>query len=218
MDAPVTLQLDYAIPSPRRPVRVLALIGIAATTVLAGTLMGVGTNAINGAVSPAYFVSVMGWPPGPNVWGQSIQQGVLEGTAVGLLSSAILTTTIGIITRATCTLGMGLGWLAWIILCDAGLWLAGGIAGVLLASSFPHFFRDVFIGVPSDFHQMLRYAWVGGSIWGAELGGLLTIVVGLILFWRSWQRMLRRQIPVLKCSHPGMANFAPGHVFVASEA
>jgi hypothetical protein len=35
MDAPVTLQLDYAIPSPRRPVRVLALIGIAATTVLA---------------------------------------------------------------------------------------------------------------------------------------------------------------------------------------
>ncbi len=54
----------------------------------------------------------------------------------------------------------------------------------------PEFYRKAFIGVPNDFALMLRYAWVGGSIWGAMFGALLAAVIGSVLFairWRQFQ-------------------------------
>jgi hypothetical protein len=91
---------------------------------------------------------------------------------VGLLLSAILTTTIGMVTRAACPYSTGLRWLGRILLAVYGLWAIGGVAGIVLAALLPQFFQRNFIGVPSDHVQMLRYAWVGGSIWGGEFGGL----------------------------------------------
>jgi hypothetical protein len=193
VDTSAPIPLEYASPPPIRPARPLALVGIAVAAILAGTLVGVCTNAIDGAVSPTYFINVMGWQYVSNIWQASILQGAFEGSAVGLLFSMILTTTIGIVTRATCECGHGLRWLGYITLAIFGTWGIGGVCGVALAALGPSFFQNAFIGVPSDHVQMLRFAWVGGSIWGAEFGGFGVIIVGLVLFRSSWRRMLKQE-------------------------
>jgi hypothetical protein len=48
-------------------------------------------------------------------------------------------------------------------------WALGGLAAVGLAAFSPEFYRGAFFGVPAERGPMFRYAWVGGSIWGAEL-------------------------------------------------
>ena len=35
---------------------------------------------------------------------------------------------------------------------------------------------------------MLAYAWVGGSIWGVQLGGLVSVVLGLVVLRANWRR------------------------------
>jgi hypothetical protein len=193
MDEQSLLPLGYATPPPSRPVRPLAIAGIAGTVIFAGMLVGASTNAINGAVSPAYFISVMGWQFVSNVWWASVAQGVLEGIIGGALLSFVFTTALSIITRGSCPYKMAVRWLGRILLPVYGLWAVGGIGGVTLAVLRPQFFQSTFIGVPGDLVQMLRYAWVGGSIWGAYVGGPLAVIVGLLLFRMSWRRMLKRQ-------------------------
>jgi hypothetical protein len=188
--------MEYATPLPARPTRPWALVGIGVTTVLAGAIFGAGTNAINGAVSPTYFVNVMGWyvlSTKEEIWWASVGQGVLEGSALGLLFSVILTTSIGIITRATCGYGIGMRWLGYIMLTILGMWIAGGACNIWFANSHPVWFQNYFIRVPRDHTEMLRYAWVGGSMMGAEAGGLLAVITGVILFRMSWRRMLKGQ-------------------------
>lgn len=189
-----TLQLDYASPPPSRPVRLFVLAEIAVAAIFAGAVVGASTNAINAAVSPTYFIDIMGWRSLPNVWLASVEQGVFEGTVVGLLFSIILTTSIGIITRATCTLAVGLRWLGRILLAVYGTWVLGGICGVAWAALSPLSFENNFIGVPRNYVQTLRFAWVGGSIWGAEPGGLLVLIVVLIWFRISWRRKLKEEM------------------------
>ena len=188
-----TQPLEYASPSRTRPLRPMALVGIAVVAVFSGAVLGVLTNAVNGAVSPTYFINVMGWQSVTNVWFTSIMQGAFEGTAVGLFFSVILTTSIGIISRATCSFALGLRWLGFIVAGIFALWIVGGFSGMALASLNPNSFRTTFVGVPGDRAQMLRYAWVGGSIWGAEFGGFAAIIVGLILFRIKWRKMLLQQ-------------------------
>jgi hypothetical protein len=101
-----------------------------------------------------------------------------------------VTTTIGIVTRGTCEYATSLRWLGHIVLAVNGLWVVGGILGIGLAASQPQFFQGNFIGVPDDHRQMLRYAWVGGSIWGAYFGGPLAVIIGLVLFRVRWRRCL----------------------------
>ena len=80
-----------------------------------------------------------------------------------------------------------------IVLTTYVLWVVGDILGVALAAVQPLWFRYNFIGVPSDHHQMLRYAWVGGSIWGAYFGGAVAVIVGLARFGWNWRRIATRQ-------------------------
>ena len=34
---------------------------------------------------------------------------------------------------------------------------------------------------------MLKYAWVGGSIWGGMIGGLLSAVFGVVVIKNNWE-------------------------------
>ena len=50
-------------------------------------------------------------------------------------------------------------------LITIALWVLGGIIAILLSVLSPEFYKKTFIGVPDEFGAMIRYAWVGGSIW-----------------------------------------------------
>ncbi|HWE95296.1 MAG TPA: hypothetical protein VG269_15120 [Tepidisphaeraceae bacterium] len=194
------VRLDYASPPPERPKRLAALVEIAFTTIFAGMLVGASTNAVNGAVSPDYFAAVMGWQS--DIWRSSVTQGVLEGFVIGLVLAAAVTITIGVITRGTCEYGSALRWLARVILAVYGLWCVGGVLGVILAASQPAFFRNIAIGVPEGRGPLLRYAWVGGSIWGAYLGGAFCVIVGLVRFSMNWRRQLMGDAEKMRAAGP----------------
>jgi hypothetical protein len=171
-----------------RPLRPLDLVGIAVTGVLAGGVLGATTNAVNGAVSPAYFVTVLGWQGVADVWRASVAQGAFEGLLFGVIFSLLFTSLVGIITRASCPYSLALKHLLGIVAATYGCWTLGGLAAVGLASLSPEFYHRTFFGVPERGGEMLRYAWVGGSIWGAELGGLVSVILGLVAFRADWRR------------------------------
>ncbi|QDV35532.1 hypothetical protein ElP_34350 [Tautonia plasticadhaerens] len=170
------------------PSRPLDLAGLLITRVLAGGLLGAATNAVNGAVSPTYFVTIMGWQGVEDVWRASIAQDIFEGLLSGVFFSLVFTVGVGIVTRAACPYGFALKHLLGIVGAALICWALGGLAAVGLASLSPEFYRHAFIGVPGDDPAMLRYAWVGGSIWGAQLGGLVSVLVGLVVFRANWLR------------------------------
>ncbi len=182
--------LDYATLPPARPMRPLDLAGIVLTTVLAGVIVGASMNAVNGIVSRGYFVAVMGWQNVTNVWRAGIDEGVLEGSVAGVLEAIAVGVTVGLVTRGSCPYRKGLKLLAGIVALAYFFWVIGGICGGVLADMYPQFFQSSFLGVPSDREQMLRYAWVGGSIWGAYPGGPIAAIIVLVRFGFGWRRML----------------------------
>ena len=181
------------VPNVSRPPRPLAIAGLAVCGVLAGGFLGGTTNAVNGWVSPTYFVTVLRWHSVEDVWRASIAQGIFEGLLFGVFFSLVFTVATGILTEASCSFGFAfkhlLGILAGVYVC----WALGGLAAVGLGTLSPEFYRRAFFGVPDEVGPMLRYAWVGGSIWGAELGGLMSVVVGLVLLRANWRRQTHRE-------------------------
>lgn len=170
------------------PVRPLTLFGVAVTGVLASAALGAVTNAVNGWVSPLYFVTVMRWQGVEDVWRASIAQGILEGLCFGVFFSLVFTAGVGIITRASCGYGFAVWHLLGVVAGALVCWALGGVAAMGLASLSPEFYRRAFIGVPAEPGAMLAYAWVGGSIWGVQLGGLVSVVLGLVVVRGNWRR------------------------------
>lgn len=170
------------------PARPIALLLIAATAIFGGGILGATTNAINGAVSPTYFRTIMRWHDVQDVWRASIAQGLFEGLVYGVVFSVVFTLVVGVVSGARCRFGLALSYLAVIFASIYACWAVGGLIAMGLATLSPDFYRHAFIGVPDEFPAMLRYAWVGGSIWGAMLGGAFGAVIGSILFAAQWRR------------------------------
>ena len=166
----------------------MALAGLVLTGIVAGAVLGATTNAVNGSVSPLYFVNVLGWDHVADVQRAAIAQGILEGLGIGVVLSLVFTFVVGLISRASCPYGFGLAHLLGIVGATYIGWTLGGLAAVGLAALSPEFYRETIRGVPDDHAGMLRYAWVGGSISGAELTGLASVVLGLVLFRANWRR------------------------------
>lgn len=160
--------------------------GIFLTGVLGGAVLGAMTNAVNGWVSPYYFVIVMRWHEIHDIWRASVAQGIFEGLLFGAGFSLIFTAGTGIITRASSSYGFAVRHLVEILAATFGCWLFGGIAALGLATLSPQFYQATFMGVPDEFSAMLAFAWVGGSIWGVELGGLISVVLGLVNLRANW--------------------------------
>src|SRR2546429_208717 len=93
----------------RREPRPLALAAIAVCGVLASGFLGGTTNAVNGAVSPAYFVTILGWSGVEDVWRASIAQGIFEGLLFGVFFSLVFTVATGVITGASCSFRFAFG-------------------------------------------------------------------------------------------------------------
>ena len=66
-------------------------------------------------------------------------------------------------------------------------WTIGGLLAMSLASLSPDFYKSHFIAVPTEKIEMLKYAWVGGSIWGCTSGGLLGAFLGIVIIKNSWK-------------------------------
>jgi hypothetical protein len=185
--------MPTGLPEITRQPRPLALAAIAVSGVLAGGFLGGSTNAVNGAVSPTYFVTILGWHGVEDVWRACIAQGVFEGLLFGIFFSLVFTVATGIITGASCSFGFAFKHLLAILGGAYVCWALGGLAAMGLATLSPEFYRRAFIGVPEEFGPMVRYAWVGGSIWGAEFGGLVSVVVGLVVLRANWRRQIPRE-------------------------
>jgi hypothetical protein len=168
------------------PVRPLAMVGILSTGILCGALLGAITNAVNGFVSPGYFIVIMNWHGVDDVWRASIAQGIFEGILFGAGFSLVFTVGAGLMTQASVPYPFAARHLVGIFAGTLACWIFGGTAAVYLASLSPAFYQATFIGVPDEFGAMLAYAWVGGSIWGIELGGLISVVMGLVILRANW--------------------------------
>lgn len=183
-------------PSDERPPSIRPLLATATTAIVGGGLIGAMTNAINGVVSTAYFRNIMRWND-PNdivVWRAGIAQGVFEGLIYGVVFAVVFTLVVGVATRCRCYF-----YEVWPTLRNAFLavivcWMIGGVLAMGLATLSPEFYRNSFRHVPEDFSAMLRYAWVGGSIWGGMIGGLLSLVISSIAFANFWRADRSRSI------------------------
>lgn len=172
----------------------VALIGLAITGVLTGAVLGAFTNSISGWVSPLYFRNILHWNDVEDVWRASIAQGILEGLMFGLFLVLVFTVVVGCVSKARCPYGFGVVVLLFIAVAALVCWVIGGLLGMGLAALSPDFYRHAFYRVPEDFNEMLRYAWVGGSIWGLEFGGFALTVLGSFVFYAKWQRRMKAAV------------------------
>ncbi len=138
------------------PAQPVALLLLSATAIIGGAVIGASTNAINGAVSPVYFRSVMRWDDVEHIWRASIAQGVFEGLIYGVMFSLIFTLVVGLVSRARCPFTLAFRHLLAIFIAVYACWAAGGLVGMGLASLSPEFYRSTFFGVPDGFGQPLR--------------------------------------------------------------
>src|SRR6185437_3021109 len=137
----------------RRQVRPFALAGIAVAGVLASGILGGTTNAINGWISPTYFITILHWQGVEDVWRASMAQGIFEGLLFGVFFSLVFTVATGIITRASCSFGFAFTHLLGVLGGAYVCWAFGGAAGVGLAILSPDFYCRTFMGFPASSDQ-----------------------------------------------------------------
>jgi len=157
-------------------------------TIFIGAFIGGTTNVINGYVSPTYFRHIMGWDFN-GIWSASIAQGIFEGLLNGIVFSIIYGVAITLITKGETTLKFGLSQLSKIATNIYIFWIIGGIIALALATLSPEFYQSKFRMVPIETKEMLAYAWVGGSIWGANYGSIIAIVIGIIRTKINWKEL-----------------------------
>ncbi|TAE15537.1 MAG: hypothetical protein EAZ95_08630 [Bacteroidetes bacterium] len=163
----------------------LTLFWVALSCILMGGLIGAMTNAVNGWVSPYYFQAIMGWSF-PDIWGASIAQGIFEGILYGLIFSIVFTTAFAVITKNEASFSFAYRILRKIVLIVLVCWCIGGVLAMLLATLSSSFYKSSFPATPQDFAEMLRFAWVGGSIWGGIIGSVLGAIIAVFTLKNSW--------------------------------
>lgn len=159
-----------------RPASLILLLLILIAT---GGAIGGMTNAVNGFVSPRYFLTILRWDP-VDVWHKAILQGLLEGLIYGVLMGVVFTIGFTLLTRRRGTWALAKRQVRRMVVIIIGCWVLVGVIAILLAFTFPEFYDRAFIGVPAAGAERAGYAWVGGSIWGGIGGGVLAVIVGLV--------------------------------------
>lgn len=180
------------IPVHKEPSNFRTIFLVALTCILMGGFVGAATNMINGAISPYYFRSVMFWDF-QDIWTASVAQGVLEGLMYGVILAIIFTVGFGLLTKGEASYGFAFRQLARIVAIVLSCWAIGGVLAMLLAALSPGFYRSHFSYMPSERMEMLKFAWVGGSIWGEIIGGFLSAILGLVVIKNSWKGIIKKE-------------------------
>lgn len=161
---------------------------VLATAIVVGIAMGALTNLINVRISREYFEKVMWWSGSVAVETRlAIQQGMLEGGALGTIAGIALSVTIAASARLRCPAGFGLRTLAVALGLALVCWFIGGGVGAFLGSTVPALWGTRFISVPLG-ASTVRFAWVGGSIWGAYAGTVIAALISTVGFHLRWKR------------------------------
>jgi len=173
---------------PLRPVSLLVLL-LAGPAL--GALTGIFTNLINARVSPYYFAAILGWNEN-EAPRRAIGQGALEGVVLGLFFGVFFSIAVAASTRLRCDIRTGTRPLMQAVIIVLIAWFAGGVAGVAFAGGEPRTFSAIVIAAPSDPDALMRYGWVGGSIWGAYLGTILALIVSTVSLHVRWRKRLKQ--------------------------
>ena len=167
----------------------LTIFYVALTCILLGGFIGATTNMINASVSPYYFKAVMHWDF-EDIWVASVAQGILEGLIYGVIFGLMFTTGFGLITKGQAPYRFAFIQLLKITALVFACWAAGGLLAMLLATLSSNFYKGHFPLAPSEKVELLKFAWVGGSIWGGMIGGLLSSVLGVVVVKNSWTKLI----------------------------
>ena len=172
----------------KSPTGSLAIALTALSCVAAGGIIGVGTNIINGMISQEYYITVLKWKFS-NVYPAIMAQGILEGLINGVLFAAVFATGFGVITRGQAALSFALRHLRMVFVFVLSCWIAGGLLGMGLAALSADFYRAQFASGLQPQGNLTTFAWVGGSIQGAQLGALLSAVLSIVAMRNSWNKV-----------------------------
>lgn len=168
------------------------IILVALTSVLTGGFIGATTNMINGAVSPYYFKAVMSWDF-KDIWTASVIQGGIEGLLYGIIFALIFMPGFGVVTEGEASYRFACRQLLKIMAIVFSCWIIGGVLAMFLATLSPDFYKAHFPYTPMERREMLRFAWVGGSIWGGVIGGFLTAIFGVVVIKNSWVKEMAKK-------------------------
>jgi hypothetical protein len=148
------------------------------------------SNSIDGLISRDYFAIVMSWD-----WQAApflaVLQGAIEGAVLGLFFGVFFVIVLAASTGLRCRPGLALRGLALALLIVISCWIIGGITGAVLARIEPRLWGFFFVGVPPRVN-LPRFAWVGGSIWGAYAGTAIGLTTSAVYIHRAWRRITGR--------------------------
>lgn len=165
----------------------LNIVKVTLSCIFLGTSIGAITNMVNASVSPYYFQSVMRWNF-TNIWGASVAQGIFEGTIYGIIFSFVFSWAFYAITKNQASYSFAFQQLYKICLFILVCWALGGLLAVLLASLSAEFFVNAFPLAPNSGADLLKFAWVGGSIWGSMAGSILGCLLGIFVTKNEWAK------------------------------
>jgi hypothetical protein len=165
-------------------------LGILVIGLAGGAVLGAATNVVNGSVSGEYFSIVMGWNSieAPFL---AIPQGMLEGSGLGAGFGIVVAISFAASTKLRGRSDLALRAWGIAVLVALVCWGAGGGCGVAIASCSPNLFHAMFPQSRAAV-ELVRYAWVGGSIWGGYGGTVVGSVVACIYLHVRWRRECRR--------------------------
>ncbi len=170
----------------KKKIKPLNLAILAVLLIGIGGWIGATTNLINGNVSEEYFRRIMGWEFN-GIWKAAILQGIFEGLLYGVIFSFLFTIGFAILTNRKADWKFVKKQLKRVIFMIYGCWGIGGIIAIILAFAFPENYDRLIYLVPQETLARIGYAWVGGSIWGGMIGGVISLVYGLIITNREWK-------------------------------
>ncbi len=157
------------------------------TAIMGAAILGLVTNTINAQVSELYFRTILGWQNVVDIKRAIIAQGIFEGLICGLVLGTFFLAVVAFISKARCGYLLGFRYIAGVIATAFLLWVVGGVLAIVLVSLSPEFYQSHFIGIPESAPDRIRYAWVGGSIWGVYFGGAAATFIFVVLFQSRWR-------------------------------
>src|ERR1017187_615966 len=165
----------------------ISIISLWITAIFGAAILGLVTNVINAQVSELYFRTILGWQNVADIKRAIVAQGVFEGLICGLVLSTFFLGVVAFVSKARCDYLLGLRYIAGLIGTAFLFWVVGEVLAIILVSLSPEFYRSHFIGVPEGTPDRIRYAWVGGSIWGVQFGGAAATFIFMALFRPRWR-------------------------------